>query len=1126
MVGADGALYGTTIGGGSAGGHGTLFKIQTDGSGFTLLQSFSGIGFGPFGGLVQVAGGTLYGLTEGGGAALAGTLFEIQPDGSGFALNLSFNPTLTTFQPEGGLILGTDGALYGTTRLMGAFSGGGAVFKMQPDGTGFTVLHLFSGPDGADPLVGVIQGLDGALYGTTRGGGATGVGVVFRLRTDGSGFTQLHNFNSASDGYWPAAGLVQGADGTLYGTARHGGTGGLGTLFKLQPDGDGFTVLRSLGAADGSYPEASLLVGADGALYGTALQGGTSSFGTIFKLQADGTGFTVLRSFAGADGRLPSAGLVQGSNGTLYGTTSEGGTNGLGTVFKLQPDGTGFGLLHSFTFSDGSQPQAGVILGTDGRLYGTTAFGGAFSNQGAAFSVRTDGGGFALLHSFNGGDGQRPLAGLVEGPDGTLHGVASELGPAGGGGVFRLVPGDGDADGVADTIDNCPAAYNPLQENADNDALGDACDPDDDNDGLLDGADNCPLVSNPTQADQDDDGVGDACDADLCVLTRPAPRGASPALLATDEGAYCGDPTSGEILSLDFGGGPSTVVNTDAARIGKLGAVVVRSDVGAQHLIAADARRNTLLFYQDAEGVGRPITRIPLPRGLSLGPDGEIYLVSGRVRYPRNQGYRSSLWRVPRGTTQVGGYGPRELLDDMLPSRRLVATRVVSQTAGLLAAGDLLVVSQLPRTVFRYPRSGNGFGPRQVFLGPAVLPSDPTAIAFTPDGELLVSTTGGNVLRFDAGGNRLAPDFVTGLARATTLSVGIAGGEAKAFVGDGASVLRYRFLPDGTGLADGLTTDCGGDGGLGSGGEGSAPTPAGQDVEVQPIPELTLRFDDVTQAGLTTVKTLEFEDNRQASVCAKLSDFFPASPEAQAVLSGIAVPAHVRAFPKKLAADPPGGPYTGPETFILTIIDTTAQFARTAEVHEEEAERLGYAPFCSDADTTLRPRTFYAPEADPPKSEPALFEGALFTDFTSGCGSNIGRGSRFSLWLTARDTRPSGSIVGGKLSRLDGSIGFYAGLIEDTLEADLHTAAQAAQAAWAGTDVGATLLALAQVITLVDGTPSGFTTDPANVPGELIARAESAIYLIESTSLGRPGERRSAGSSPPRAPGDPDRPRP
>src|SRR5207253_1901456 len=191
-------------------------------------------------------------------------------------------------------------------------------------------------PDGKNPVAGLVQGRDGAMYGTTHLGGASGYGTGFKQSTDMASWIVLHSFGvSDLDGKNPRGGLVQGIDGALYGTTEDGGSNGQGTVFKLNPDGTGYSVLHSFTASgdDGRSPSAGLVQGRDGALYGTAYEGGFSSnlyrFGTIFKLNADGTGYSVLHSFSGGpgDGQNPTVPLVQGSDGALYGTTTYGGSH-------------------------------------------------------------------------------------------------------------------------------------------------------------------------------------------------------------------------------------------------------------------------------------------------------------------------------------------------------------------------------------------------------------------------------------------------------------------------------------------------------------------------------------------------------------------------------------------------------------------------------------------------------------------------------------------------------------------------------------------------------------------------------------------------------------------------------
>jgi len=250
----------------------------------------------------------------------------------------------------------------------------------------------------------------------------------------------------ATDGDAPAAELIEGSDGALYGTATHGGVDNGGTVFKLFPNESDFTVLRSFvlgGGTGGDHPFAALLQASDGALYGTTLYGGAGAGGTVFKLPADGSSFTVLHSFtagSATDGANSFAKLIEGSDGNLYGITSLGGASDAGTVFKLAPDGSGFAIVHNFTGGDdGYGPYGGLAQASDGTLYGTTTILGA-NGGGTIFQVFPDGTGFSVLHSFAGGDsdGSIPYGRLIQASDGNFFGTTTVGGNGNHGTLFRL----------------------------------------------------------------------------------------------------------------------------------------------------------------------------------------------------------------------------------------------------------------------------------------------------------------------------------------------------------------------------------------------------------------------------------------------------------------------------------------------------------------------------------------------------------------------------------------------------------------------------------------------------------------------------------------------------------------
>jgi uncharacterized repeat protein (TIGR03803 family) len=381
----------------------------------------------------------------------------------------SFAGGLDGQQPQAALVQATNGILYGTT-YMGGTNNAGTVFKVNPDGSGNVPIYHFPrnpfNPGGLSDPSGLIQGTDGALYGTS-GGGGNGWGSIFRINLDGTGYTNIHVFSSSSGGgYQPSAALIQASDGNLYGTTMYGGSYALGTVFKLGTNGEGFDYLRSLGGPlDGQQPFAPLIQGQDGFLYGTTPLGGTtavggaSGFGTIFKINTNGNSEMVLHNFlpTGNDGQYPNAALVQSADGTLYGVTYEGGNTtsvdgyGYGTVFKINPDGQGYVILHNFDPSiggDGKYPWPSLVIGNDGALYGTCSGGGSGSaptgnfGAGVVFKINPDGSGYTILYNFGStnADGYSPRSPLVRASDGGLFGTTPLGGELNGGVLFRLAP--------------------------------------------------------------------------------------------------------------------------------------------------------------------------------------------------------------------------------------------------------------------------------------------------------------------------------------------------------------------------------------------------------------------------------------------------------------------------------------------------------------------------------------------------------------------------------------------------------------------------------------------------------------------------------------------------------------
>jgi uncharacterized repeat protein (TIGR03803 family) len=377
-------------------------------------------------------------------------------------------------------VRGPDGALYGTTSTIN-FITGGLIYRLTADGSKIETLYQFKADDGYSPFGGLLLATDGKLYGTTSLGAVTQVnttGTVYRIAPDGSGFTVLHRFQNYTalnsiggpintDGANPEAELVEGSDGNLYGVARTGGPNGNGTIFRLGKDGSGFTVLHAFGATtsatgattvtndDGLGPVGALVQGADGYFYGTAARGGTTGYGTIFRIRFDGTGFEVLRTFptltqttstdplVNADGAVPLAGLTDGQDGRLYGVASAGGSSGVGTIFAYDPVGRVFSVLHNFDGSKGAQPSGELLLALDGKLYGNTSSGGTSDNGnptlfGTIYSIARDGTGFTSIFSFKGSDGSNPTSRFVQMDATTFVGIAQGGGRCGQGTAYQL----------------------------------------------------------------------------------------------------------------------------------------------------------------------------------------------------------------------------------------------------------------------------------------------------------------------------------------------------------------------------------------------------------------------------------------------------------------------------------------------------------------------------------------------------------------------------------------------------------------------------------------------------------------------------------------------------------------
>jgi uncharacterized repeat protein (TIGR03803 family) len=349
----------------------TVIPPSTAGTRLATLHWFDGGSDGGTpNGLISSTNGLLYGTAQLGGATVHGTVFEMTTNGVLTTL-ASFRGTNGS-RPMAALTQGADGNFYGTTRY-GGTNVAGNVFKMSPVGV-IENLYSFTGEsDGAYPYTALVQDADASLIGAAENIWAVNSGTLFRI-TPGGAFTNLYSFTGGLDGGMPTGALLRTADGTLYGMTSTGGVGTNGSVFRLTPGGVLTTTYSFTGGTDGYDPVGALALGADGNFYGVTRHNRISVFefyGTIFKVTPAGQ-ITTLYALNNTDGAYPYAGLIEGSDGNFYGTTYTGAYNLNGIIFRITPAGSFTTLAVLDGFNTGAHPAAALVEGADGSLYGTT----------------------------------------------------------------------------------------------------------------------------------------------------------------------------------------------------------------------------------------------------------------------------------------------------------------------------------------------------------------------------------------------------------------------------------------------------------------------------------------------------------------------------------------------------------------------------------------------------------------------------------------------------------------------------------------------------------------------------------------------------------------------------------
>ena len=432
-------LLGVTSSGG-VNNTGTIYSLTTDGTDFKIRHNFDAVGpHGIVSGLAHASDGLLYGVSLDGGDAKYGTIYRIGTDGAGFEVVHHFDGT-TGERPNSAAVEGSDSKLYGTTGT-GGTNKAGVIYSIDKNGDNYATLHHFNSADGEFPYGTLLEASDGRLYGLTNRGGTFDGGTLYSINKDGSGFTSIHSFDNYTEGRHPYGGLIEDADGTLYGTLWSGGPNLGGSVFKIQKDGTGMEILKSFPFSidDGSLPYCTLLEASDGRLYGNTNSGGGSFVGIIFSLDKNGDNYTVLHEFAPIEGKNPFIGnqLIEIGNGKIVGTAIGGGSFDKGVIYEINKNGTDFKVLHEFN-EEGVSPHPGV-LAINGKLFGTNSSGGV-SDGGVIFSIDENGSNYETLYDFSkaNGNGYSAMGTPISVNSDWTYGTTREGGGFGFGTIYRM----------------------------------------------------------------------------------------------------------------------------------------------------------------------------------------------------------------------------------------------------------------------------------------------------------------------------------------------------------------------------------------------------------------------------------------------------------------------------------------------------------------------------------------------------------------------------------------------------------------------------------------------------------------------------------------------------------------
>lgn len=435
---SNGMVYGMTRSGGSAFDHGTLFEFNPDTDTYNVLVNFSEstTGSAPDGDVIESSNGNLYGLTSNGGANGYGVLFEYNISLGSCTVKHHFDNT-NGGNPAGSLIEAANGKLLGVTQA-GGIADAGVVFEYDVTASSFTkTVDLNYAPMGSKPYAGLLLANNGKLYGTTTTGGVYGNGVIFEYDAATNNVTKKVDF---TDGNAAMGNLMQAGNGKIYGMTNSGGTDFGGVLFEYDPVTEGYTIKHNFTDVSGTYPYGQLTEVAPGKLYGTTSSGGTNFTGVIFEYDMNTSTYSKKYEFAEATGAYPYGGLTLAANGKLYGMTNGGGANFSGVIYEYDAATNTYSKVTDLNDVTGNYPYGELIETSPGIFYGTTN-GGGTSFSGTILEFNQNNNTASPKVNFDYNNGGLPQAGLMLATNGSLYGMTTDGGTAYNGVFFEYNPG-------------------------------------------------------------------------------------------------------------------------------------------------------------------------------------------------------------------------------------------------------------------------------------------------------------------------------------------------------------------------------------------------------------------------------------------------------------------------------------------------------------------------------------------------------------------------------------------------------------------------------------------------------------------------------------------------------------